>query len=91
MARKTQETCIFGGAGHFEPITLPLPKAQKQAKPRKPKAQPVTVVEPVRMKLGEIREAAEGALARLAVLDVTAARQDFEWIIQLADEGLKAG
>lgn len=84
MAKKAKETDVFGGAGHWEPVTLPLPKVTKA---RKPKAQPAASV----AKLGEIREAAAGAIARLAVLDVTAARQDFEWIIQLADEGLKAG
>lgn len=84
----------FNGAGDFKPKT---PAKAKSAKPKNApakqtpkKAQPADTVTTLRTTVLEIRSAAEGALARLHLIDMEAAAEDFEWIVRLADEGLKA-
>lgn len=82
---KRQPKDPFKGMGHF----VPEPKKAK-AKTAKPSAD-VAAVKPLRTSLMNIRTTAEGALARLHLIDLDAAADDFEWIIKLANEGLKAG
>lgn len=97
MARKkkVEEPDPFNGAGDFDP-----PKPSKQRKPRKAttaipktrKPKPVTwpTNPAVVQVINDIRSAAEGALARLHLIDMEAAAEDFEWIINLANQGLEA-
>jgi hypothetical protein len=81
---KRQPTDPFKGAGDF----VPKPKRSHKAKAAKPSADG-SAVKPLRTSLMNIRSTAEGALARLHLIDMDAAADDFEWIIKLADEGLK--
>ncbi len=61
--------------------------------PRSRKPKPVFVIAAPELvaTIMDIRDAADAALARLKVLDVTTARNDFEWIRNVADEQLRAG
>jgi hypothetical protein len=83
---KRQPKDPFKGMGHF----VPEPKRSHKAKAAKPSADPSALL-PLRTSLIDIRNTAEGALARLHLIDLEAAAEDFEWIIRLANDGLKAG
>lgn len=78
----------FGGAGHFVPRR---PRKAAATTPKTRKSRPVFASAEVTAKLGEIRAAADAAIARVDVLDVIHARQDFMWIRDLAGDGLRVG
>ena len=91
-----QPTDPFGGAGHFKPRKPPKPRKTKgtiKNEPKSRKAKPLMLVSAPDLvaTIMDIRDAAAAAIARLDVLDVMTARQDFEWIRNVADEQLKAG
>ncbi len=86
----------FKGAGHFKPRKPAKPRQTKgaiQNEPKSRKAKPVFILATPELvaTIMDIRDAAAAAIARLDVLDVVAARKDFEWIRDVADEQLKAG
>jgi hypothetical protein len=80
----------FNGAGHFVP-RKPRKAVANPPKPRKSKPLFVVVAPEVFATIQDIRDAAAAAIARLDVLDVVAARKDFEWIRDVADQQLRAG
>lgn len=91
-----QPTDPFGGAGHFKPRKPPKPRQTKGAiknEPKTRKAKPLMLVAAPELvaALKDIRDAAAASIARLSVLDVTTARNDFEWIRDVADQQLRAG
>lgn len=86
----------FNGAGDWKPRKPPKPRQTKgaiQNKPKSRKAKPLFILATPELvaTLVDIRDAAAASIARLNVLDVTTAKQDFEWIRDVADEQLKAG
>lgn len=78
----------FNGAGHYVPRK---PRKAVSNTPNTRKAKPIFASAEVTAKLDEIRQAADAAIARVDVLDVIHARQDFVWIRDLAGDGLRAG
>lgn len=87
---KRQPTDPFGGAGHFKPRK---PRKAADNPPKSRKAKPLMLVPAPELvaALKDIRDAATASIARLSVLDVTTARNDFEWIRDVADQQLRAG
>lgn len=77
----------FNGAGHFKPRK---PRKAAANPPPSRKAKPLLMSAEVKAILADIRQSAEAARARLALNNPRMVVADFEWIIQLADDGLKA-
>lgn len=88
-----QPTDPFGGAGHFKPQKPPKPRKTVANPPKSRKAKPLLLTASPELvaTIMDIRDAANAAIARLDVLDVMTARQDFEWIRDVADQQLRAG
>lgn len=85
-----QQKDPFGGAGHFKPRK---PRKAAANPPKSRKAKPLMMLAGPELvaALKDIRDAATASIARLSVLDVTTARNDFEWIRDVADQQLRAG
>lgn len=83
---KRQPKDPFNGAGHFKP-RKPRKAAANPPQSRKPK--PLLLSAEVKAILADIRQSAEAARTRLSMNNPRMVVADFDWIIELANDGLR--